>query len=80
MFAGAEHLYLLDFQGENLPNLKETIQKQYPSVKCTIQQADATDEEAISSVCQQALDEEGRLDVFFANVFCSMVNCVPLVS
>ena len=30
--------------------------------------ADAADEAAISGVCKQALDEEGRLDVFFANV------------
>lgn len=31
-------------------------------------QADAADESAISGVCTQALREEGRLDVFFANV------------
>jgi len=31
-------------------------------------QADAADETAISGVCNQALREEGRLDVFFANV------------
>ena len=30
--------------------------------------ADAADEAAISGVCKQALQEEGRLDVFFANV------------
>lgn len=31
-------------------------------------QADAADDIAISGVCQQALSEEGRLDIFFANV------------
>lgn len=31
-------------------------------------EADAADEKAISGVCDQALREEGRLDVFFANV------------
>lgn len=34
----------------------------------TTQQADAADEMAISGVCELALREEGRLDVFFANV------------
>ena len=36
-------------------------------------QADAADESAISGVCDQAMQEEGRLDVFFANV-CSLVK------
>jgi len=36
--------------------------------KVTTAQADAADETAISGVCDQALREEGRLDVFFANV------------
>ena len=31
-------------------------------------QGDAADETAIYSVCEQALKDEGRLDVFFANV------------
>lgn len=34
----------------------------------TTVEADAADETAISGVCKQALQEEGRLDVFFANV------------
>jgi len=36
-------------------------------VKVTTIEADASDETAISNVCKQALQEEGRLDVFFAN-------------
>ncbi|KAI0305748.1 sex determination protein tasselseed-2 [Multifurca ochricompacta] len=64
---GAQHIYLIDFSGENLPNLKSTIEEQYPDVKATVIQADAADDQAISGVCQQALREEGRLDVFFAN-------------
>ncbi|KAI9442202.1 sex determination protein tasselseed-2 [Lactarius indigo] len=64
---GARHLYLLDFAGDNLPNLKSTIEEQYPDVKVTVIQADAADDKAISGVCQQALSEEGRLDIFFAN-------------
>ena len=84
---GAQHLYLIDFSGENLPNLKSTIEEHYPDVtvrmqlfvssyhavvltisQVTIIQADAADDKAISDVCQQAIREEGRLDIFFANV------------
>jgi NAD(P)-dependent dehydrogenase (short-subunit alcohol dehydrogenase family) len=64
---GAQHLYLLDFSPENLPDLKSTIRESYPDVKVTTIEADAADETAISDVCKQALEEEGRLDVFFAN-------------
>jgi hypothetical protein len=80
---GATHLYLLDFVPDNLLGLKEVIQTKYPDVKVrfapsprnpadvfqvTTLQADAADETAIASVCEQALKDEGRLDVFFANV------------
>jgi len=64
---GARHLYLLDFSPENLPNLQMTIEKSYPDVKVTTIQADAADDAAISGVCKQALRDESKLDVFFAN-------------
>ncbi|KAK0223011.1 hypothetical protein IW262DRAFT_1268391 [Armillaria fumosa] len=64
---GAKHLYLVDFDPTNLRNLKETIESKYPDVKATTFQADASDEVAIEGICNQALEEEGRLDVFFAN-------------
>ncbi|KAI5123637.1 hypothetical protein M0805_001670 [Coniferiporia weirii] len=64
---GAKHLYLLDFVEDNLPELKQTITTTYPDVKVTILQADASDEKAIAGICKQALEEEGKLDVFFAN-------------
>ncbi|CAA7259087.1 unnamed protein product [Cyclocybe aegerita] len=64
---GAKHLYLLDYDPTNLENLKSTIESKYPDVKVTVQQADAADEVAIKGICEQALREEGRLDVFFAN-------------
>ena len=34
----------------------------------TVQQADAADEDAVAGLCKKALHDEGRLDVFFANV------------
>lgn len=58
----------MDYNGDNLPELKDTIETSYPGVKVTVLQADAADEKAIAGICKQALDEEGRLDVFFANV------------
>ncbi|KAL4074206.1 NAD(P)-binding protein [Scleroderma citrinum] len=64
---GARHLYLLDFCPDHLPELESTIQQLYPDVKVTTIQADAADEAAIAAVCKRAIDEEGRLDVFFAN-------------
>ncbi|KAF8726516.1 hypothetical protein AX14_007761 [Amanita brunnescens Koide BX004] len=64
---GAKHLYLLDYDPTNLPNLRETIEQRDPDVKVTTIRADAADEKAISGVCARALEEEGRLDVFFAN-------------
>ncbi len=76
MVTGAKHLYLVDFDPTNLSNLKETIESKYPDVKATTLQADASDEAAISGICNQALEEEGRLDVFFANVaFQLLVSC-----
>ncbi|KAJ8522464.1 hypothetical protein ONZ45_g921 [Pleurotus djamor] len=64
---GAKHLYLLDYDATNLPNLKETIEKAYPDVKVTTIHADAADDGAIEGVCKQAIADEGQLDVFFAN-------------
>jgi NAD(P)-dependent dehydrogenase (short-subunit alcohol dehydrogenase family) len=64
---GAKHLYLIDYDPSNLPELKSTIENKYPGVKVTTIEADAADEKAIKGVCDQALQEEGRLDVFFAN-------------
>ncbi|KAL1942434.1 hypothetical protein VTO73DRAFT_6036 [Trametes versicolor] len=64
---GARHLYLSDYDPTNLPDLKATIEKSYPDVKVTTIEADAADETAVSNICKQALQDEGRLDVFFAN-------------
>ena len=76
-FPGAKHLYLIDLLLENLPDLKSTIEKSYPDVKVTTIQADAADDKAISGVCEQALEDEGRLDVFFANVCRCYIDAGP---
>ncbi|KAJ6587036.1 hypothetical protein DFH09DRAFT_1245524 [Mycena vulgaris] len=71
---GAKHLYLIDFDATNLPDLKATIEKLYPDVKATTMQGDAADEALISGVCERALKEEGKLDVFFANAGIATAN------
>ncbi|KAI0358749.1 NAD-P-binding protein [Trametes cingulata] len=71
---GAQHLYLSDLDSTNLPDLKATIEKAYPDVKVTTIQADAADENAVADICKQALRDEGRLDVFFANAGVSTVQ------
>ncbi|KAI0745542.1 NAD-P-binding protein [Earliella scabrosa] len=73
---GARHLYLSDYDPTNLPELKATIEKAYPDVKVTTQQADAADEDTIAGICKQALQDEGRLDVFFANA--GIATATPL--
>ncbi|TDL21309.1 NAD(P)-binding protein [Rickenella mellea] len=74
---GAKHLYVLDYLGDNLPDLKKTIETSYPDVKVTTVQADAADEVAISGICKRALQEEGRLDVFFANAGIATAKALP---
>jgi NAD(P)-dependent dehydrogenase (short-subunit alcohol dehydrogenase family) len=68
---------LLDFSPENLPGLKSTIETSYPDVKVTTIQADAANETAIAAVCEQALQDEGRLDVFFANAGFASNKALP---
>jgi NAD(P)-dependent dehydrogenase (short-subunit alcohol dehydrogenase family) len=65
---GARAIYCLDFDPTNLPDLKKTVESTYGDVRVTTIQADAADEKAIIGVCERAVKEEGRLDVFFANV------------
>ena len=94
---GARHLYLLDFDPTNLPDLKSTIQQKYPDVKVgspvqltvrpltksmqvTTVQADASDEAAIKGLCDRAIQEEGQLDVFFANVRGVELTFPPLLT
>ncbi|EKM53923.1 uncharacterized protein PHACADRAFT_257429 [Phanerochaete carnosa HHB-10118-sp] len=77
---GARHLYLLDFDATNLPDLKSTIETKYPDVKVTIQQGDAADDATIESLCKQAMQEEGRLDVFFANAGIATIDGLQEIS
>jgi len=59
---------------------KSTIETRYPDVKVTTLQADAANEAAISAICKQALNEEGRLDVFFANAGVATIKLLADIS
>ncbi|KAG8871426.1 MCM DNA helicase complex subunit [Tulasnella sp. 331] len=72
----AAHLYLLDFAGESLPEIEKTLMGRYPATKITTIQGDASDDSTISSLCQRAITEEGRLDVFFANAGIASANMI----
>ncbi|EJU04055.1 NADP-binding protein [Dacryopinax primogenitus] len=77
---GAKHLYLLDFDGSNLPSLAHELKEKFPDVKVTIFQGDAADELLVARICRQAVEEESRLDVFFANAGIATSQFLPDVS
>ncbi|SAM72651.1 related to levodione reductase [Ustilago bromivora] len=64
---GVKHIYVCDIDDENLPSLKEDITKRYPEVKCTAIASDAADEASVTSIIDQAISDNGHLDIFFAN-------------
>jgi NAD(P)-dependent dehydrogenase (short-subunit alcohol dehydrogenase family) len=45
----------------------------YSDVHITAVQGDAADEKTIADLCERAMKEHGRLDVFFANVSCRSI-------
>ncbi|CAG7850835.1 SubName: Full=Uncharacterized protein {ECO:0000313/EMBL:CCA73451.1} [Serendipita indica DSM 11827] len=60
---GARALYLLDFDGTNLPNLKETINAAYPDVQVEVTEGDAADETTISTIAGVASGQPSILDL-----------------
>ncbi|KAJ3556009.1 hypothetical protein NM688_g2266 [Phlebia brevispora] len=65
---GARHVYILDIATDELPGLVASLSGRYPGTKSTIVKADVSNEDAIRTVCDRAVQENGQLDVFFANV------------
>lgn len=64
---GPRHIYALDFEPKNFGILEEEARSKFPNTKVTFVQVDACDEAAIQGVCETAVQQEGRLDIFFAN-------------
>lgn len=64
---GARAIYLCDFASSHLEVHKRELNNLYPSIEIHTRQFDAADEEAVKSVCADAIEKYNRLDIFFAN-------------
>jgi NAD(P)-dependent dehydrogenase (short-subunit alcohol dehydrogenase family) len=64
---GALAIYLCDFSSSHLSTHKRELHSLYPHVTIHTRTFDAADSSAVEGVVQDALDNYGRLDVFFAN-------------
>ncbi|KAB8232424.1 hypothetical protein ETB97_006680 [Aspergillus alliaceus] len=64
---GAKAVYLCDYDHSHLATHKREIESLYPGVDTHIRQFDAADEVAVKAVIDDALQQYGRLDIFFAN-------------
>ncbi|KAI1196805.1 putative 3-oxoacyl-reductase FabG [Nemania serpens] len=65
--SGAKAVYICDYDSTNLETHKREIASLYPAVDVHARQFDAADEEAVKAVVDHAIQNYGRLDVFFAN-------------
>ncbi|KAH9466677.1 hypothetical protein MJO28_000708 [Puccinia striiformis f. sp. tritici] len=63
----AKHLYLIDLKGDSFPALLKKLKSLNPNIGLSTISGDASEENLVRSVCQKAIDEHERLDVFFAN-------------
>lgn len=64
---GAKHIYAVDYDSTNLETLKKEVEGKYPDVKVSVMEGDCANSEVVEGVVKKATEEEGRLDVFFAN-------------
>jgi NAD(P)-dependent dehydrogenase (short-subunit alcohol dehydrogenase family) len=64
---GAKAIYICDFNSSNLEIHERELSILYPDVDIHIRQFDASDEEAVKAVVDDAVKKYGRLDIFFAN-------------
>ncbi|AAW45589.1 hypothetical protein CNBH3520 [Cryptococcus deneoformans B-3501A] len=71
---GIEHLYLLDYNDKGLPELVSYLKEHYPRTKVTFVKGDAADHKAVSFLVDRTLEEEGHLDLFFANAGISQIT------
>ncbi|RUP47519.1 hypothetical protein BC936DRAFT_145645 [Jimgerdemannia flammicorona] len=64
---GAVAIYITDFRVDHLESLAQEITAAYPGVKVIARRVDATSDEDVKGVIDDAIEKFGRLDVFFAN-------------
>ncbi|KAI4229529.1 MAG: hypothetical protein L6R36_000793 [Xanthoria steineri] len=64
---GARAIFLCDFSDEFLSVHERELNSLYPKVDVHARQFDASNEEAVKAVVDEALEKYGRLDILFAN-------------
>ncbi|KAL8854377.1 MAG: hypothetical protein Q9221_000864 [Calogaya cf. arnoldii] len=64
---GARAIFLCDFSNEFLAVHERELNSLYPNVDIHARQFDASDEKAVKTVVDEALEKYGRLDILFAN-------------
>ncbi|KAF8251553.1 NAD(P)-binding protein [Wilcoxina mikolae CBS 423.85] len=64
---GLKALYICDYDSSNLESLQAEIEAANPGVKVHARTFDASSEEAVQAVCEDAVATYGRLDIFYAN-------------
>lgn len=60
-------MYICDFSDSHLETHRREILSLYPNVDIHVRRFDASDEDAVKSVVDEAVLTYGRLDIFFAN-------------
>lgn len=60
-------MYICDFNNSNLETHKRELASLYPDVEVHTRTFDASDEQAVKDVVDDAVKRYGRLDIFFAN-------------
>ncbi|KAL7271828.1 hypothetical protein RUND412_005389 [Rhizina undulata] len=64
---GLKALYVCDYASTNLPALEAELSQKYLDVNVHTKAFDASNEEAVAGVVNEALATYGQLDIFFAN-------------
>ncbi|KAL8876374.1 MAG: hypothetical protein Q9192_008875 [Flavoplaca navasiana] len=64
---GGRAIFLCDFSNEYLPIHVRELNFLYPKVDIHERQFDASNEEAVKAVVDEAIEKYGRLDILFAN-------------
>ncbi|KAL8984625.1 MAG: hypothetical protein Q9205_001466 [Flavoplaca limonia] len=64
---GARAIFLCDFSNEYLSIHVRELNSLYPKVDIHARQFDASNEEAVKAVVDEAMEKYGRLDILFAN-------------
>jgi len=60
-------VYICDFSDSNLAIHKRELETLYPGVDIHVRVFDASDEQSVKGVVEDAVQKYGRLDIFFAN-------------